>query len=113
MQATRPSQVWAADIAYLPIRRGFLYVVAIMGWHTHKVLAWRISYTLEADFCVVALNEAIHRLGRSGGRISVDGKGRLLAFRHIATRCTAGQRINIFVKRHWRSLKCESVCPHA
>ncbi|WP_424978664.1 transposase, partial [Leisingera sp. S232] len=97
----RPTQVWAADITYLPMRRGFLYLVAIMDWHTRKVLAWRISNTLEADFCVDALNEAIHRfappdimntdqgsqftsfawtdrLRRSSVRISMDGKGRFL-----------------------------------
>ena len=94
-------QVWAADITYLPMRRGFLYLVAIMDWRTRKVLAWRISNTLEADFCVAALNEAIHcfgppeimntgqgsqfapfartdRLRRYGVRISMDGKGRFL-----------------------------------
>lgn len=58
-----PGQVWCADITYLPMRRGFLYLVAIMDWFTRKVLAWRISNTLEADFCVEALNEAIHRFG--------------------------------------------------
>jgi putative transposase len=59
----RPNQVWCADITYLPVRRGFRYLVAIMEWHTHKILAWRISNTLEADFCVEALNEAIHKFG--------------------------------------------------
>jgi putative transposase len=59
----RPNQVWAADITYLPMRRGFLYRVAIMHWHTRKVRAWRISNTLEADFYFEALNEAIHRFG--------------------------------------------------
>ncbi len=63
LRVTRPNQVWAADITYLPMRRGFLYLLAIMDWHTRKVLAWRISNTLEADFCVEALNEAIHRFG--------------------------------------------------
>jgi putative transposase len=57
----RPSQVWCADITYLPMRRGFLNLVANMDWHTRKVLDWRISNTLEADFCVEALNEAIHK----------------------------------------------------
>ena len=102
--------------------RGFLYLVAIMDWHTRKVLAWRISNTLEADFCVEALNEAIARFGppeimntdqgsqftsfawtdrlrRSGVRISMDGKGRFLD--------------NIFVERLWRSLKYECVYLHA
>ena len=59
----RPNQVWCTDITYLPMRRGFLYLVAIMDWHSRKVLAWRISNTLEADFCVEALNEAIHKFG--------------------------------------------------
>ena len=63
LRVDRPNQVWCADITYLPMRRGFLYLVAIMDWHTRKVLAWRISNTLEADFCVAALNEAIHKFG--------------------------------------------------
>jgi putative transposase len=101
LRVERPNQVWCSDITYLPMRRGFLYLVAIMDWHTHKVLSWRISNTLEADFCVEALNEAIHKFGppeimntdqgsqftsfawtdrlrRSGVRISMDGKGRFL-----------------------------------
>lgn len=122
LRVDRPNQVWAADITYLPMRRGFLYLVAIMDWHTRKVLAWRISNTLEADFCVEALNEAVHKFGppeimntdqgsqftsfawtdrlrRSGVRISMDGKGRFLD--------------NIFVERLWRSLKYECVYLHA
>ena len=122
LRVDRPNQVWCADITYLPMRRGFLYLVAIMDWHTRKVLAWRISNTLEADFCVDALNEAIHKFGppeimntdqgsqftsfawtdrlrRSGVRISMDGKGRYLD--------------NIFVERLWRSLKYECVYLHA
>jgi putative transposase len=63
LRVERPNQVWCADITYLPMRKGFLYLVAIMDWFTRKVLAWRISNTLEADFCVEALNEAIHRFG--------------------------------------------------
>ncbi|WP_299507827.1 IS3 family transposase [uncultured Roseobacter sp.] len=122
LRVTRPNQVWAADITYLPMRKGFLYLIAIMDWHTRKVLAWRISNTLEADFCVEALNEAVARFGspeimntdqgsqftsfawtdrlrRSGVRISMDGKGRFLD--------------NIFVERLWRSLKYECVYLHA
>ncbi len=121
LRVNRPNQVWCSDITYLPMRRGFLYLVAIMDWHTRKVLAWRISNTLEADFCVVALNEAIHKSGppgimntdqgsqftsfawtdqlrRAGVRISMDGKGRFLD--------------NIFVERLWRSLKYECVYLH-
>ena len=122
LRVDHPNQVWAADITYLPMRRGFLYLVAIMDWHTRKVLAWRISNTLEAEFCVEALNEAIHRFGpplimntdqgsqftsfawtdrlkRVGTKISMDGKGRFLD--------------NIFVERLWRSLKYECVYLHA
>ena len=100
------------------MRNGFLYLVAVIDWHTRKVLAWRISNTLEAGFCVEALNEAIHRFGppgimntdqgsqftsfartdrlhRAGVRISMDGKGRFLD--------------NIFVERLWRPLKYECV----
>jgi len=122
MVVDRPNQVWCADITYLPMRRGFLYLVAIMDWHTRKVLAWRISNTLEAEFCVEALNEAIYKFGppdimntdqgsqftsfawtdrlrRSNIRISMDGKGRFLD--------------NIFVERLWRSMKYECVYLHA
>ncbi len=63
LRVDRPNQVWCADITYLPMRRGFLYLVAIMDWYTRKVLAWRISNTMEAEFCVEALNEAIHKFG--------------------------------------------------
>lgn len=122
LRVDRPNQVWATDITYLPMRRGLLYLVAIMDWHTHKVLAWRISNTLEADCCVAALNEAIAKFGppeimnidqgsqftsfawtnrfrQSGVRISMDGKGRFLD--------------NIFVERLWRRLKYECVYRHA
>ena len=118
LRVDRPGQVWCADITYLPMCRGFLYLVAIMDWFTRKVLAWRISNTLEADFCVEALNEAIHRFGapgimntdqgsqftsfawtdrlkRVGIRISMDGKGRCID--------------NVFIERLWRSLKYECV----
>ena len=117
------------------MRRGFLYLVAIMDWHTRKVLAWRISNTLEAGFCVDALNEAIHKFGppeimntdqgsqftsfawtdrlrRSNVRISMDGKGRFLPS-HRFSETTAGRRINIFVERLWRSLRYECVYLHA
>ena len=122
LRVARPNQVWASDITYIPMRRGFLYLVAIIDWYTRKVLSWRISNTLEAEFCVDALNEAIakygppdimntdqgsqytsfawtDRLRRSGVRISMDGKGRFLD--------------NIFVERLWRSLKYECVYLHA
>jgi len=59
----RPNQVWCADITYIPMRRGFLYLVAVMDWCTRKVLAWRVSNTMEADFCITAVEEAIERFG--------------------------------------------------
>ena len=62
----RPNQVWCADVTYIPMRRGFLYLVAIMDWASRKVLAWRLSNTMEADFCVAALEEAIARYGKPG-----------------------------------------------
>ena len=63
LRVLRPNQVWAADITYIPMRRGFLYLVAIIDWFTRKVLAWRLSNTLEADLCVDALNEAMAKYG--------------------------------------------------
>ena len=118
----RPNQVWCADITYLPMRRGFLYLVAIMDWATRKVLAWRVSNTLHADFCIEALEEALARNGPpeifntdQGGqftsprftdvlrdanvRISMDGKGRWMD--------------NVFIERLWRSLKYECIYLHA
>ena len=118
----RPNQVWAADITYLPMARGFLYLVAILDLASRKVLAWRLSNTLATDFCVEALQEALHRFGSpeifntdqgaqftapafsavlqaQGVRISMDGKGRWID--------------NVFVERLWRSVKYEEVYLHA
>jgi putative transposase len=72
----RPNQVWCADVTYIPMRRGFLYLVAIMDWFSRKVLAWRLSNTMDADFCVTALEEAIARFGKPdifqhGSRLAV------------------------------------------
>jgi putative transposase len=114
----RPNQVWCADVTYIPMRRGFLYLVAIMDWATRKVLAWRLSNTMEADFCVAALEEALARyatpeifntdqgaqftsfaftttLRDAEVRISMDGRGRWMD--------------NVFIERLWRSLKYECV----
>lgn len=60
----RPNQVWATDISYIPMARGFVYLVAIVDWFSRKVLAWRVSITMEADFCVEALEEALARFGK-------------------------------------------------
>jgi putative transposase len=115
---SRPNQVWCADITYIPMRRGFLYLMAIMDWYSRRVLTWQLSNTLDADFCVEALQEAIARFGvpeifntdqgcqfasaeftgvlaLHGIRISMDGRGRWID--------------NVFIERLWRSLKYECV----
>lgn len=113
-----PDQVWATDLTYIPMRKGFLYLVVIMDWHSRKVLSWRLSNTMDVGFCLKALEEALTRYGKpeifnsdqgsqftseaftsrleqEGIRISMDGKGRWLD--------------NVFVERLWRSLKYEEV----
>ena len=122
MVIDRPNQVWCADITYIPMRRGFLYLVAVMDWASRKVLSWRISNTMDADFCIEALDEALERFGRpeifntdqgsqftsprftgvlrtAGVRISMDGRGRWMD--------------NVFIERLWRSLKYECIYLHA
>ena len=126
LRVERPNQVWCADITYLPMRKGFLYLVAIMDWFTRKVLAWRISNTLEADFCIEALNEAIHKFGapeimntdqgsqftsfdwtdrlkRADTRISMDGKGRCLDNPRTFPRTDGRNALDM--SRLWGSLK--------
>jgi putative transposase len=121
MAIDRPNQVWCADITYVPVQRGFLYLVAIMDWATRHVLAWRLSNTMDTRFCLEALNEALARHGRpeifntdqgsqftsfnftgalkdAGVAISMDGRGRCMD--------------NIFIERLWRSLKYEAVYLH-
>jgi putative transposase len=122
MVIDRPDRVWCADITYIPMRRGFLYLVAIMDWASRRVLAWRLSNTMDADFCIEALEEAMARHGRpeifntdqgsqftsprftdvltgAGVKVSMDGKGRWMD--------------NVFIERLWRSLKYECVYLHA
>ena len=117
----RPNHVWCADITYIPVQRGFLYLVAVMDWASRFVLAWRLSNTLDASFCTDTLDEALGRYGRpeifntdqgsqftsfaftgrlhaAGIRISMDGRGRCMD--------------NIFIERLWRSLKYEAVYLH-
>ena len=114
----RPNQVWAADITYIPIGRGFLYLTAVIDWASRAVLSWRLSNTMDASFCVEALEEALARYGKpdifntdqgsqftsaaftsvlieAGVRISMDGRGRWMD--------------NVFIERVWRSLKYEDV----
>ncbi len=118
----RPNQVWAADITYIPMKRGFVYLFAVLDWASRRVLAWRLSNTLTTDFCMEAVQEAINRAGvpeifntdqgsqftsleftgllkAHGIAISMDGRG-----------CW---RDNVFVERLWRSIKYEEVYLHA
>lgn len=115
---TAPNEAWALDITYIPMARGFVYFVAVMDWATRKILSWRLSNTLTADFCVEALEEAIGRYGtpeivntdqgsqftssafvetvhRHGIALSMDGKG--------------SWKDNVFIERFWRTLKYEEV----
>jgi putative transposase len=122
MTIDRPNQVWAMDITYIPMARGFVYLVAVMDWYSRKVLSWRVSITMDLHFCLEALEEAIAVYGapeimntdqgsqftsqaftgmleEHGIRISMDGKG--------------AWRDNVFVERLWRSVKYEEVYLHA
>jgi putative transposase len=114
---TRPNQVWAADITYIPMQKGFLYLVVILDWYSRYILAWRLSNTLEGDFCREALKEALQKgrpeifntdqgsqftaqefiaiLESQGIRVSMDGSGRYID--------------NLFIERLWRTLKYEEV----
>lgn len=118
----RANQVWSTDITYIPMERGFMYLVAVMDWFSRKVLSWEVSNTLEAAFCVDALTDALERFGPpeifntdqgsqftsedflqplkdAGVQISMDGKGRCID--------------NIFVERLWRTVKYEYIYLHA
>ena len=114
----RPNQVWCADITYIQMRRGFLYLVAIMDWASRKVLAWRLSNTMDTEFCVAALEEAIARYGRPDV-FNTDQGSQFTSFAFTTTLRDAGIRIsmdgrgrwmdNVFIERLWRSLKYECV----
>jgi putative transposase len=114
----RPNQVWCSDITYIPMAKGFVYLVAVMDWFSRRVLSWRVSTTLDMDFCIDAVRDALDRFGSPeifntdqgsqftasdfvgqleacGVRVSMDGRGRYLD--------------NIFIERLWRSLKYEEV----
>lgn len=118
---TRPNHVWAADITYIPMARGFVYLVAIMDWATRKVLAWRVSPVLTSDFCVAALEEALHRFGTP--EIVNTDQGSQFTSADFLTVLRAHQiqismdgqgcwRDNVFIERLWRSVKYEEVYLH-
>lgn len=122
LEINRSNQVWCADITYIPMQRGFLYLMAVMDWHSRKVLSWRLSNTMDTDFCISAAEEAFSKYGKpdifntdqgsqftsyeftnilqsQGIAISRDGRGRW--------------RDNVLIERLWRSLKYEEVYLHA
>src|SRR6202048_2729880 len=118
----RVNQVWCSDITYIPMAKGFVYLVAIMDWHSRAVLAWRLSNTLGADFCVEALEEGLARFGRpeilntdQGSQFTSDDFTGVLS-RHEVTISMDGKgrcMDNVFIERLWRSLKYEEVYLHA
>ncbi|WP_420821946.1 IS3 family transposase [Pseudorhodobacter turbinis] len=131
---TQPNQVWCGDITYIPVKNGFLYLVAIMDWATRKVLTWQLSNTLDASFCVEALEEAIARYGKpeimnTGQGSQYTGTGWITTLTKAEIkismplgilRCNTltvidgrGRYLdNIFIERLWRSLKQEAVYLH-
>jgi putative transposase len=114
----RPNQVWATDISYIPMAKGFVYLVAIVDWFSRKVLAWRVSITMEADFCVEALEEALARYGKpeifntdQGSQFTSLAFTSVLLREEIAISMDGrgAWRDNVVVERLWRSVKYEEV----
>jgi putative transposase len=114
LKINRPNQVWAADITYIPMNRGFMYLVAVMDWYSRKVLSWRISNTLDSDFCVEAVAEAIGRYGTpeifntdQGAQFTSDAFTSLLKDHEINISMDGRGRVqdNIFIERLWWTLK--------
>lgn len=114
----RPNQVWAMDISYIPMARGFVYLAAVVDWYSRKVLAWRLSITLEADFCLEAVEEALARHGKpeifntdQGSQFTSTDFTDLLLKHKIAISMDGkgAWRDNVFVERLWRTIKYEEV----
>ncbi|WP_416194462.1 IS3 family transposase [Sphingomonas sp. 10B4] len=118
LAVTRPNQVWATDITYIPMARGFVYLIAIVDWFSRRVLSWRLSITLETDFCIEALEEALTRFG-APGIFNTDQGSQFtsMAFTAVLKRekiaismdGRGAWRDNVFVERLWRSVKYEEV----
>jgi putative transposase len=122
LKVSRVNQVWSTDITYIPMREGFVYLVAIMDWYSRRVLSWRLSNTMDSSFCVDALEEALKRFGTpeifntdQGAQFTADAFTRPLRKRGIAISMDGKGRCldNVFVERLWRSLKYEEVYTHA
>ena len=118
LPVTRPNQVWAMDITYIPMARGFIYLAAVVDWFTRRVLAWRVSITLEADFCIEAVEEALARHGApeifntdQGSQFTSKGFIQVLVDREIKISMDGkgAWRDNVFVERLWRTIKYEEV----
>jgi putative transposase len=114
----RPNQVWAMDITYIPMARGFVYLAAVIDWSTRRVLAWRLSTTMEVDFCIEAVEEALATYGRpeifntdQGSQFTSAAFTGLLLENKIAISMDGrgSWRDNVFVERLWRSVKYEEV----
>lgn len=110
----KPNQVWTADITYIPMGRGFMCLVSVMDWHSRKVLSWRLSNTMGADFCVEALEEAIERYGcpeifktDQGAQFTSEAFTKVLKANNIAISMDGRRRVqdNIFIERLWWTLK--------
>jgi len=121
MEITRPNQVWCADITYIPVQLGFLYLVAIMYWATRHVLAWWLSNTMDASFCVEALNDALSKYPKpeifntdQGSQFTSFGFTGVLKAAEITISMDGRGRCmdNIFIERLWRSLKYEAIYLH-
>src|ERR1700722_19045358 len=122
MKIERPNQVWAMDITYIPMARGFVYLAAVVDWFSRRVLAWRLSITLEVEFCIEAVEEALVRCGTpeifntdQGSQFTSAAFTGLLQANGIAISMDgkAAWRDNVFVERLWRSVKYEEVYLHA
>ena len=114
----RPNQVWAADITYVPMARGFVYLVVVLDWFSRRVLSWRVSITMEMEFCVAAVEEALARHGKAeifntdqGSQFTGEAFTGLLLTTGIAVSMDGkgAWRDNVFVERLWRSVKHEEV----
>ena len=118
LKVDRPNQVWATDITYIPMARGFVYLAAVVDWFSRRVLAWRLSITMEAAFCIEALEEALAKHGRPGifntdqgsQFTSADFTGVLIDNKIAISMDGKGAwRDNVFVERIWKSVKYEEV----